>query len=234
MGYEFFSEEELRHEVELVEKQTLRLRQQLERLLSLKAEGKVSDTIFKDVLEEIANRYNSFVPKVNDLRRSVEATLDRVREEDKELRYNLENLEVRFTIGSIPEDQYKVNRASYMMRLQNMEEFSRALASSFSSINENANKLSSALMQVRQTIPKEPPSGAGVVPTLTGTEPEERAVPSAIPSVQPVRVRTPSERPPAVSGPKGSQAPKPKVCPKCSAENQETSLYCYNCGAKLS
>ena len=232
MSYEFFSEEELRHEVELTEKQTQKLRQQLDRLLSLKAEGKVSDPIFREVLDEIANKYNAFVPKVNEMRKAVEAKLDRMREEDKELRHTMENLEVRFTIGSIPEDQYKVNHASYVMRLQNIEDFGKALTSAFASINDNANKLSSALMQTRQTMPRELSAEPSGISSLGTVESKERIMPSSIPSVQPIQTRAPPEK--VTSSPeKGTQTSKVKTCARCGAENPESSLYCYNCGAKI-
>lgn len=232
MSYEFLSEDELRHEVELIEKQTQKLRQQLDRLLSLRTEGRVSDPIFKEVLDEIANKYNAFVPKVNEMRKAVETKLDSMREEDKELRHNMENLEVRFTIGTIAEDQYKVNRASYVMRLQNIEEFSKALTAAFASINDNANKLSSALMQTRQTIPRELSAESGGIPTLGTVEPKERTIPSSIPSVQPIQARASPEKA-APSPAKVTQAPKVKLCSRCGAENPESSLYCYNCGAKI-
>lgn len=233
MSYDFFSEEELRHEVELTEKQTKRLKEQLDRLLSLRSEGKVSDAIFKEVLDEIANRYNAFVPKVNELRRAVEAKLDEMREEDRELRHNLESLEVRFTIGSIPEDQYKVNRASYTMRLQNMEDFSGSVTTAFTSINDNANRLSSALVQTKQTTPRELSAESGAVPTLPQTEPSGRVAPASLPSVQPVQTRPPSSKGPTAPPPKGPQQPKAKTCSRCGAENPGTSIYCYNCGAKI-
>ena len=172
------------------------------------------------------------MPKVNDLRKAVEAKLNRMREEDKELRHNMESLEVRFTIGSLAEDQYKVNRASYMMRLQNIEEFGKGVTTAFASINENANKLSSALMQVRQTIPREISTEPSIVSSLGTVEPKERTVPPSIPSVQPIQAR-PSQEKQAPSPGKGVQAPKVKVCSRCGAENPESSLYCYNCGAKI-
>jgi len=232
LSYEFFSEDELCHEVELTAKQTQKLRQQLDRLLSLKSEGKVSDPIFKEVLDEIANRYNSFVPKVNDLRKAIEAKLEKMREEDRELRHNLESLEVRFTIGSIAEDQYKVNRASYMMRLQNIEEFGKLVTSSFASINEDANKLSSALMQERQTVPREPSAEPSIAPSLGSIEPTEKFSPSPIPSVKPVQTKLSPEKAGAAA-PKGPQPAKVKICSRCGAENPDSSLYCYNCGAKI-
>jgi chromosome segregation ATPase len=232
LSYEYFSEDELRHEVELTAKQTQKLRQQLDRLLSLRSEGKVSDPIFKEVLDEIANRYNSYVPKVNDLRKAVEAKLEKMRGEDKELRHNLESLEVRFTIGSLAEDQYKVNRASYMMRLQNIEEFGKMVTSSFASINEDANKLSSALMQVRQTIPRELSVEPSTTSSLGSIEPAEKLSPSPIPSVKPVQTKPSPEKAPA-AGSKGSQPAKARICSRCGAENPDSSLYCYNCGAKI-
>ena len=231
LSFDFFSEDELRIEVESTAKQTQKLRQRLERLLSLREERKVSDPIFKEVLDEIANRYNSFVPKVNDLRKAVEAKLETMKEEDRELRRNLEGLEVRFTIGSIAEDQYKVNRASYMMRLQNIEEFDKLVTSSFTSINEDANKLSSALMQVRQTIPRELSAEPSATPSLGSLEPAEKRS-SPIPNVRPVQIK-PSPEKAATATPKGPQPAKVRICSRCGAENPDNSLYCYNCGAKI-
>jgi hypothetical protein len=233
LSYEFLEEDEMRREVELTAKQTQKLREQIEKLISLRDKGTVSDTVFKEVLDQTANRYNSYVPKVNDLNKAVEAKLEKMKEEDRQLRHDLESLEVRFTIGSLAEDQFKVNRASYMMRLQYIQEFTKAVTSTFDSINEDANKLSSTLMQERQTMPSELSGEPSVAPARVGSiEPAEKPSPSPIPSVKPVQIKPSPEKAPA-AGPKGPQPAKVRICSKCGAENPDSSLYCYNCGAKI-
>jgi hypothetical protein len=46
----------------------------------------------------------------------------KLKEELKTLRYQLESFEVRYAVGSMPEDQYKMMRASLLLRIQEIEE----------------------------------------------------------------------------------------------------------------
>ncbi len=218
LSYEFLSDDELHHELDLTSKQFQKLRQQLERLVQLRSEGKVSDVVFREVLDDISNRFEAYVPKHTDLKKSAEERLGRMTEEQKQSRHDLESLEVRYTIGSTPEDQYKVSRATYLMRLQAIEEFSGSINSLISSMDDDMERVSSMIAQHRPAGPAE----------VRAPRPP---VAEVVPAKQPQQsVTTPSKTPPA----EPKKEPKTRMCPRCGAENPETSLYCYNCGAKLS
>jgi len=219
LSYEFLSDDELHHELELTSKQFQKLRQQLERLTSLKGEGKVSDVVFREVLEDISNKCDAYTPKHDELKKSAEDRIGRMKEEQKALRHDLESLEVRYTIGSTPEEQYKVSRATYIMRLQSIEEFSGAMAALIGSMDDDLERVASIVNQYRPI-----------------TAPEKRAVPVPVsetaevkPIVEPLV--TPAKTTPAPTEEK--KEVKVRICSRCGAENPETSLYCYNCGAKL-
>ncbi|MCI4439064.1 CdvA-like protein, partial [archaeon] len=158
---EYLTDEEFKHEVELFSTQLQRVRQQIERLVALKNEGKVSDQVFKEVLEEITNRVNAYSNKYSEIEEAVAAKQTKVKDEAKEIKHYLETLEVKYTIGAVPEDQYKVNRASYTMRFQNLDEFSRAIASLMNTIRDNWNKITSYINQFKpaskEQIPTTPP-----------------------------------------------------------------------------
>lgn len=218
LSYEFLSDDELHHELDLTSKQFQKLRQQLERLVQLRSEGKVSDVVFREVLDDISNKYDAYVPKHTELKKSTEERIGRMSEEQKQLRHDLESLEVRYTIGSTPEDQYKVSRATYLMRLQAIEEFSNAINALISTMDEDIERISSMIAQHRPTGPAE----------VRAPRPPVAEAAQVKQTQQPIT--TPAKTPP----PEPKKEPKARICPRCGAENPDTSLYCYNCGAKLS
>jgi len=198
LGHEYFVGEArltwLRHEVELTEKGIQKLKQQVGGLLLLRLKGEVSDSAFKEVLNEIANEHDTSISKANDLKRAVESTLDELGEEDKQLRRAIENLEVRFTIGSVAEDRYRADRTILVTRLARITEFGILVRSALVSIDKNDKELAAALLNARQAIPEAPAPVPVVVPASRRVEPAERPVAPPVSSTKPVRARrTPSK-----------------------------------------
>lgn len=216
MSYEFLSNDELKHELELTARQFQRTKQQLERLIAMKSEGKVTNDVFREVFDDISNKFEAYSPKYNELKKVCQERAEKEKEEMKKLRRDLEGLEVRYAIGSVPEDQYKVNRATYLMRLQEIEEFTRTIESLLVNINEDMERSLSMVGQYRQAPTKE--------------ERVLRVPVTEISEARPTVERTSKAKSPPTEVKK---EPKIKICPRCGAENPETSLYCYNCGAKL-
>ncbi|NHV06994.1 MAG: zinc-ribbon domain-containing protein [Thaumarchaeota archaeon] len=227
---EYLTDEEFKHEIELFSTQLQRVRQQIERLVALKNEGKVSDQVFKEVLEEITNRVNAYSNKYSEIEEAVAAKQTKVKDEAKEIKHYLETLEVKYTIGAVPEDQYKVNRASYTMRFQNLDEFSRAIASLMNTIRDNWNKITSYINQFKpaskEEIPTTPPP-LTIPPPTYETKSEEKPVTQTSPTKA-------STSPATITAVTPEQKKKEKkICPKCGAENPADATFCYNCGAKL-
>lgn len=233
LSMEYLTDEEFKHEIELFSTQLQRVRQQIERLVALKNEGKVSDQVFKEVLEEITNRVNAYSNKYNEVEEAVASKQAKVKDEAKEIKHYLETLEVKYTIGAVPEDQYKVNRASYTMRFQNLDEFSRAIASLMNTIRDNWNKITSYINQFKpvskeEEIPATPPP-LTMPPPIYETKPEEKSVAQITTKTQPASIPTTS--PTTVTSEQKKK--EKKICPKCGAENPADATFCYNCGAKL-
>lgn len=224
---EYLTDEEFKHEVELFSTQLQRLRQQIERLVSMKSEGKVSDQVFREVLEEIANRFTAYSDKYSEIEEAVSTKQTKVKEEVKEIKHYLETLEVKYAIGAVPEDQYKVNRASYTMRFQNLDEFSRAIASLTNTIRDNWNKVTSYINQFKP-VSKEEEAAPTVPPSIYEMKPEEKIPVQPLTKMQSASVPAP----PAQATPEQKKKEK-KICPKCGAENPADATFCYNCGAKL-
>lgn len=229
---EYLTDDEFKHEVELFSTQLQRLRQQIERLVALKNEGKVSDQVFREVLEEIANRANAYSSKYNEIEEAVASKQTKVKDEVKEIRHYLETLEVKYTIGAVPEDQYKVSRASYTMRFQTLDEFSRAITSLMNTIRDNWNKITSYINQFRPVSKEEAPTAPPlptIPPPIYETKPEEKITAQA-----PIKTQQTSTSLMSTTTVTSEQKKKDKkICPKCGAENPADAMFCYNCGAKL-
>ncbi|MEM2922447.1 MAG: hypothetical protein QXF26_09050, partial [Candidatus Bathyarchaeia archaeon] len=73
MSYELLTDEEFTHELEVLKTMTERLRSQAEKLVALKAEGRVSDQVYNEVLNEISQRYDVLSDKMSELNKANEA-----------------------------------------------------------------------------------------------------------------------------------------------------------------
>jgi chromosome segregation ATPase/ribosomal protein L40E len=217
MSYELLTDEEFARELEVLKTMTERLRNQAEKLVALKAEGRVSDQVYNEVLNEISQRYDVLSEKMSELNKANEAKKMKLKEELKNLRYQLESLEVRYAVGSVPEDQYKLMRANLLFRIQEIEELLNRFNALFMSVSENAGKSESILgKRVRKMTP--------VIPPATPTQKVETA-PSQAQATAPTQPQAPAPEKPAKK--------EIKNCQRCGAENPENAIYCYNCGAKL-
>jgi len=219
---EYLTEDEFKHELEVFSVQVQRLKQQIERLIALKNEGKVSDEVFKEVLEEIINKVPAYNNKYTEIEAAVDTRQSKIKEEIRQIRHELETLEVKYTIGAVPEDQYKVNKASYTMRLQFLDEFSRYVSTVMANVRDNWNKLSSYIAQYKPQVPREE------IP-LPPIELKSQKI--EVPT-QSFEVRKEEKSTTTQKSQPMPQAQK-KICPRCGAENSPEATFCYNCGAKL-
>ncbi|MEM2842227.1 MAG: zinc ribbon domain-containing protein [Thermoproteota archaeon] len=219
MSYELLTDEEFTHELEVLKTMTERLRSQAEKLVALKAEGRVSDQVYNEVLNEISQRYDVLSDKMSELNKANEAKKMKLKEELKNLRYQLESLEVRYAVGSVPEDQYKLMRANLLFRIQEIEDLLNRVNTLFMGAMENANKSESILgKRVRKLTPAAQPA------TPTPTQKAE-PIPSQAQVATTAQTQPPTPEKPVKKGVKN--------CQRCGAENPDNAIYCFNCGAKL-
>lgn len=221
MSYELLTDEEFTHELEVFKTMTDRLRGQAEKLVALKAEGRVSDQVYNEVLNEMSQRYDVLLEKMSELNKANEAKNMKLKEELKNLRYQLESLEVRYAVGSIPEDQYKLMRANLLFRIQEVEELLNKVNALFTSALENANKSEAILgKRVRRLTTAAQPAAPAPAQKVEATPAQLQA-----------QAATPTQ--PQAPAPKKPAKKAVKTCQRCGAENSENAVYCYNCGAKL-
>jgi len=221
MSYELLTDDEFVHELDVFKTMTDRLRGQAEKLVTLKTEGRVSDQVYSEVLNEISQRYDILVEKFNELNKASEDKNLKSKEELKNLRYQLESFEVRYAVGSMPEDQYKMMRAGLLLRIQEIEELTGKVTALIAGTMENIGKIESIVGKRKRLAVAQPVTQAPSQPTKAQeTRPSEGAQTSS------------AAEAPATGKEK---APKKEVknCRRCGAENPENAIYCYNCGAKL-
>lgn len=248
MSYEYLSDNELIHEIDVLEKLTEALASQAEKLARLRAEGKVGDSVYREVFEDLRRKAEVTNRKRDELLAAAEARIKQMDGEGAQLKHQNEILEVRHAIGAIPDEKYKVAHEGFLTQLTEIDEVKRRIAELINTINEASRRIGQyvpstivgrlqepSISPVQPTIkpverPTAPPpitAAATIPPPITATTPPPTLSPSIAPTVQPKAEAKPTEV--------RAEAPKPKVkkCSKCSAENLESASYCYNCGARL-
>jgi len=236
MSYEFLSNSELIHEIGVLEKLTDALASQAEKLARLKAEGKVSDSAYKEVFEDLRKKAEITARKKEELLSAANGRVRQTENESNQLKHQLELLEVRHAIGAIPDDKYKVAQEGFMTQLAEMEETRKRIDELITQITENTRRISQYISGVVVTRPQEVPivqpqpqiapqtSQASIQPTIRPADLTPKpsiSVSQPKPETRPVEVRAETLK------------PKVKKCSRCGAENLESASYCYNCGARL-
>jgi len=245
MSYEYLSDNELIHEIDVLQKLTEALASQAEKLARLRAEGKVGDSVYREVFEDLRRKAEVTNRKRDELLAAAEARIKQMDGESTQLKHQNEILEVRHAIGAIPDEKYKVAHEGFLTQLTEIDEVKRRIGELINTINEASRRIGQyvpstivgrlqepAVSPVQPAIkPVErpiapPPSATTAPPPITAAPPPTFST-STAPIVQPKA----EAKPPEVRG----EAVKPKVkkCSKCSAENLESASYCYNCGARL-
>ncbi|MBO3803212.1 MAG: CdvA-like protein [Candidatus Brockarchaeota archaeon] len=226
MSYEYLSNGELIHEIGVLEKLTDALASQAEKLVRLKAEGKVSDSAYKEVFEDLKKKAEVTARKKEELLSAANGRIKQTENESNQLRHQLELLEVRHAIGAIPDDKYKVAQEGFLTQLAEMEETRKRIDDLIAQITENTRRISQYVSGTVVARPQEQPVAPPQVAPPTVQAPAQ-ATPKVQPSVAPKsEARTVEVR-------AETMKPKVKKCSRCGAENLESASYCYNCGARL-
>lgn len=222
MTYEYLSNIELIYEVGLLEKLIKSLASQAEKLAKLRAEGKVSDSAYKEVFEDLRKRAEVMARKNDELLSAANGRVKQMDGESIQLKHQLELLEVRHAISSIPDDKYKVTQEGILTQLAEIEETKKRINELITNITENSRRIGQYVSGIVVARPQEPLPQILVQPTVKPVEPTARpAEPSVKPKTRSVEVRWETSK------------PKVKKCSRCQDENLESASYCYNCGAKL-
>jgi len=232
MSYEYLSDNELIHEIDVLEKLTEALASQAEKLAKLRAEGKVGDSVYREVFEDLRRKAEVTNRKRDEMLAAAESRIKQMDGDGAQLKHQNEILEVRHSIGAIPDDKYKVAHEGFLTQLSEIDEVKKRIGELVNAINE-------ASRRIGQYVPStivgrlQEPAVSPVQPTVRTVE--RAAAPSPLPtftpSIAPIIPPKSEAKPTEVK----TEASKPKVkkCSKCSAENLESASYCYNCGARL-
>lgn len=248
MSYEYLSDNELIHEIDVLEKLTEALASQAEKLARLRAEGKVGDSVYREVFEDLRRKAEVTNRKRDELLAAAESRIKQMDGEGAQLKHQSEILEIRHAIGAIPDEKYKVAHEGFLTQLTEIDEVKRRIMELVNAITEASRRIGQyvpttivgrlqepTVSPVQPTIkPVErsaaPPTSVTITPT-TAPPPITTAPPTFSPSTAPIIQPKVEAKPTEVR----TEATKPKVkkCSKCSAENLESASYCYNCGARL-
>lgn len=207
------SDIELMHQIGILEDLIKNLVSKAERIAELRAEGKVSDSAYGAISNELRRRVEIIERYNNELFPMADASLKQMNSESLHLKHQLEFLEVRHAIDSIPDDQYKVIREGIYIQLADMEQTKKRLDEIMTAIGDCSRRVGqfvSGKVEEAAVLPKfvEPDA----MPTVS-----IESKPNAMP----------------IQAPMDSNKPKAKICSNCQAVNRENALYCYSCGSKL-
>ncbi|MGQ9515593.1 MAG: zinc-ribbon domain-containing protein [Thermoproteota archaeon] len=232
MSYEFLSNSELIHEVGVLEKITSSLASQAEKLARLKAEGKVSDSAYKEVFEDLRKKAEVTSRKKEELLSAANDRIKQTENESNQLRHQLEVLEVRHAIGAIPSEKYKVAQEGFLMQLAELDETRKRIDELIAQITENTRHLNQYVSGIVVMKPKEPTvEQPQITPKPTPVQPTTKHV-EEVPK-PPITFTQPKPETKTVEVRAETSKPKVKKCSRCGAENLESASYCYNCGARL-
>jgi len=247
MSYEYLSDSELIHEIDVLEKLTEALASQAEKLARLRAEGKVGDPVYREVFEDLRRKAEVTNRKKDELIAAAESRLKQMDGEGSQLRHQIEMLDVRHAIGAMADDRYKVAHEGFLTQLAEIDEIKKRISELVDAISEASKRISqyvpiTIVGRLQEATPISPSTimQPAIKPveraTTTTTMVPPQTTPTISPSVPPM-VSSPTIQPKAETRPMEvkTEASKPKVkkCSKCGAENLESASYCYNCGARL-
>jgi hypothetical protein len=262
MSYEYLSDSELIHEIDVLEKLTEALASQAEKLARLRAEGKVGDSVYREVFEDLRRKAEVTNRKKDELIAAAESRLKQMDGESSQLRHQIEMLDVRHAIGAMADDRYKVAHEGFLTQLAELDEIKKRISELVNAIGEASRRITQYVPSTvvgrlqegapitspiaaqpamkpmeRPTVsPSTPPILPPTTPTIStptvSTPATTTILPPTIPTVSTLPAQPKAEARQVEVKTEGSK-PKVKKCAKCGAENLESASYCYNCGAKL-
>lgn len=220
MSYEYLTDIELIHEAGILDNLIRTLVSRVERLAKLKAEGKVSDSTYVGVSDDMKKKAEVIARKIDDLLSAAKAIVKQMDDESTQLKHQLEILEVKRVVGSISDDRYKIIREGILTQLAEIERTKERIDELITYIPENLRRIDQHLSDIVVAKPQEGPIiKPAEVPAQPVTKPPVDVI--LQPEASPVQTYADTTK------------LKVKKCSKCQSYNHESSSYCYNCGAKL-
>jgi len=104
--YEYFTTVELLGELEVVAKQSEMLANQLEKLSELYSQGKIKDSIYRDLREDLYRKSRFVAESRGLLSAAVVGRIRQVTTSASRLRHRLESLEIRRSVGAVSDEDY--------------------------------------------------------------------------------------------------------------------------------
>jgi hypothetical protein len=187
------------------------LSSQAEKLVKLRAEGKVGESAYFDVLEELRKRAIFTYYKKDELLSAADYKIKQIDNKIAQFSHDLELLKVRHAIGEIPDSKYSVFQEGIGIQLGEIEETRNKIVELKNKIIRNSERIDIIGM----------PAKSSVSPVSRLSE----SVDTTTKSFEESNNKTIEMH---------SETSKHKVkCSKCGVENAEYASYCYNCGTKI-
>jgi hypothetical protein len=139
--YEFISDSEMIGEIGALYKLVETLASQAEKLTSLREAGKMSDSAYWDVLEELGKRAAFTAQKKNELFSSVDVRIKQINDWIGQLYHDLELLEIRHVIGALPDSKYEVGLEGIHIQLDELEGAKNRIVELIAKIIENLKRV---------------------------------------------------------------------------------------------
>jgi len=221
MTYEYLSYNELIHEIGMLDKLVESLASQVEKLIKIKTEGKVSDSAYGEVLEELRKRAAVTARKMRELLSAADDRVKQINSQIAQFRYDLELLEARHAIGAIPDAEYKADREGIQIQLNEAEGMKKRIVEPITGIIENSRRVGQLIpgdVKAMPQLPAQPTVGLSIKPVKPDSVGPVGGYPQARSETKHV---------------KGHSEPKAMTCSRCGKEKLEGASYCYYCGARL-
>lgn len=221
MAYQYLSDSELINEIDVINKLVETLTSQAEKLTKLMSEGKVSDSTYRDILEELRKRAAIIIRKMDELLMAVDDKVKMINSQIAKFKYDLELLEIRHAIGAIPDTKYNIVHERVQIQLNEIEGTKKGIVELVSRVIENSRSLGQYVPDDLTTIPQMPAQPAtepAVKPLKPDSVSHEKTLQQSESEIMPVEVLS-----------------KPKVikCSRCGREILENASYCYYCGSRM-
>jgi hypothetical protein len=209
VAYECLSDSELIRELDMINKLVETLSSQADKLVKLRAEGKVSESAYVDVLEELRKRAVFTYHKKDELLSAAEYKIKQIDGKIAQFSHDLELLKVRHAIGEIPNSKYSVFQEGIGIQLGEIEETRNRIVELKNKIIGNSERIDIIGMPAQPSV-----SRLSDYSVDTTTKSFDK------PNNKTIEMHSKSKL-------------KVLKCSKCGVENVENASYCYNCGTKI-
>jgi ribosomal protein L40E len=220
MSYKYLTDIQLMNEAGILDNLIRSLVSQVERLTKLKAEGKVSDSTCIGVSDDMKRKAEVIASKSSELLSAAKDIVKQMDDENTQLKHQLEIWEVKYTVGSISEDRYKMIREGISTQLAELEQTKEKIDEFIAYIPENLRRLDQRLSHI---VVAEPQKRAIIKQVEVLAQPATETPVAVISQVEAKPIQTFVD----------TTKLKIKRCSRCQADNQESASFCYNCGTKL-